>query len=215
MGYSKRPVRRSATISKNRHERAGFATVAGVKMLVDKSWALLMIGASAILALFSPPATAQSMRVDEAVEITSDRSEYLRNEGVGVATGNVVATQNNGRLTTDKLTIVCTKTVANAAEDKPSCESMEQLVADGNVLYVTRDVKIHGDRANYDYRTDTLTVTGNVILARGTEGLVRGNKVVYKVDEGRTVVTADTDRVKTFLIPTKKAQVPATPPPPN
>ena len=48
---------------------------------------------------------------------------------------------------------------------------------------------IRGDRAEYDYPTDTITVTGMVIMARGKEGVVRGNKVVYQVGPGLVTVT--------------------------
>ena len=80
----------------------------------------------------------------------------------------------------------------------------EQLVAEGQVYYTAPDVKIKGDRAQYDYPTDTITITGDVILSRGNEGVVRGTQVVYKVGEGRSVITAGKNRVTTILVPASK-----------
>jgi lipopolysaccharide export system protein LptA len=89
---------------------------------------------------------------------------------------------------------------------------MEQLIAEGNVYYTAPDVKIRGDRAEYDYPSDTITITGDVILSRGAEGVVRGTKVVYKVGEGRSVITAGTNRVTSIFTPAKKDPATGTPP---
>lgn len=169
----------------------------------------LLISGVAAAILLAGPAAAQIGRGDAPVEVKSNDFEYLQNEGRGVYTGNVVATQADSRITSDKLTVICTKGAA-ANGEAPACEAMEQLVAEGNVYYVAPDVKIRGDRAQYDYPSDTITITGDVILSRGTEGVVRGTQVVYKVGEGRTVITAGTNRVTSIFTPAKKSD-PATP----
>jgi lipopolysaccharide export system protein LptA len=165
---------------------------------------LLLSGAAAAVLLASP-VMAQIGRGDAPVEITSKDASYLQNEGRGIYTGDVVATQADSRITTDKLTVVCTKSKPVAgSQDEPACEAMEQLIAEGNVFYTAPDVKIRGDRALYDYPTDTITITGDVILSRGTEGVVRGTQVVYKVGEGRSIITAGKNRVTTILVPASK-----------
>lgn len=165
----------------------------------------LLISGAAAAVLLASPAMAQIGRGDGPVEITSNQGEYLQNEGRGVYTGNVIATQGDSRITTDKLTVVCNKAApaAGSASD-PACETIDQLVAEGNVFYTAPDVRIRGDRAQYDYPTDTITITGDVILSRGAEGVVRGTQVVYRVAEGRTVITAGKDRVTSIFTQTKK-----------
>jgi lipopolysaccharide export system protein LptA len=165
-------------------------------------WARIPIFAAAA-AVLAGPAFAQIGRGDAPVEITSKQGEYLQNEGRGVYTGDVVATQGDSRITTDKLTVVCT-TAAPAAGEEAACEAMEQLLAEGRVYYTAPDVKIRGDRAQYDYPSDTITITGDVILSRGNEGVVRGTQVVYKVSEGRTVITAGSNRVTSIFTPAKR-----------
>ncbi len=165
--------------------------------------------------LMAGAAEAQIGRGDAPVQIESDNFEYLQNEGRGIYTGNVEATQSDSRITTDKLTVMCTKSAAVAGAD-PACEAIEQLVAEGNVLYVAPDIKIRGDRAQYDYAADTITITGDVISSRGTEGVVRGTQIVYMVGEGRVKVTAGNKRVTSFFTrtsPDKPATPPATPAP--
>ena len=171
----------------------------------------LLLSSAAAAVLLAGPAAAQIGRGDAPVEITSKQGEYLQNQGRGVYTGDVVATQGESRITTDKLTVICSKS-APAAGEEPVCEAMEELIAEGRVYYTAPDVKIRGDRAEYDYPSDTITITGDVILSRGNEGVVRGTQVVYKVGEGRTVITAGTKRVTSIFTPASKRDTATTPP---
>jgi lipopolysaccharide export system protein LptA len=134
---------------------------------------------------------------DAPIEITSETSEYLQKEGVILFLNNVIATQADARITTNKLTATCMRAqpaAGQSIEDQP-CEELRQIVAEGDVLYTAPDVKIRGDRAEYDYTTDTITITGDVVLSRGAEGVVRGTKVVYQVGAGHTSISSDKDRV--------------------
>jgi lipopolysaccharide export system protein LptA len=166
----------------------------------------------AILAVASLAAAsaayAQIGRSEAPIQIKSETGEYLQNEGRGVYSGNVEATQGDSKVTTDKLTVVCTRSAANG-----ECEEIRQLIAEGNVLYTAPDnVAIRGDRAEYDYASDTIIVTGNVISKRGDEGVVKGTRIVYNVGEGRAKITAGGERVLSIITP-KKNQPATTPAP--
>lgn len=168
------------------------------------------LSAAATLSVFAGAAHAQiGADSDAPVEITSQQGEYLQNEGRGVYTGDVVATQGESQIKTDKLTVLCARvpTVEGAPQDD-SCE-MERLIAEGRVYYMAPDVRIRGDRAEYDFPTDTITITGDVILSRGQDGVVRGTTVKYSIGEGRTVITAGTNRVTTVFNTAKKPAEPA------
>lgn len=165
--------------------------------------------AAAGAALVVAPAQAQIGQSDAPVEITSRQGEYLQNEGRGVYTGSVVATQGESQIKTDKLTVICSKAPpVPGAETEPQCDALEVLIAEGNVYYIAPDVRIRGDKAQYDFPSDTITITGDVILSRGEDGVVRGTNVVYSVGEGRTVITAGTNRVVT-VFNTKAKKTPA------
>lgn len=179
--------------------------------VMAKSRLALVVPAMAALAAVALPALAQIGERDAPIEITSAQSEYLQNEGRGVYTGNVVATQGEAQIKTDKLTAVCSKGPAGA-NGEPSCDELEQLIAEGSVYYMAPDVRIRGDRAQYDFPSDTITITGDVILSRGEDGVVKGTRVVYSIGEGRTVITAGEKRVVTVFNTAKKA-TPATPAP--
>lgn len=169
------------------------------------------VPAMAFLALAGAPAFAQIGQSDAPIEITARQTEYFQNDGRGIYTGNVVATQGDSRITSDKLTFICTKS-APRADNAQSCDEIEQLIAEGNVFYIAPDVRIRGSKAEYDFPTDTITITGDIIMSRGEDGVVRGTRVVYSIGEGRTVITAGEKRVVTVFNTAKKpAAAPATP----
>jgi lipopolysaccharide export system protein LptA len=79
------------------------------------------------------------------------------------------------------------------------------------------DLRIRGDRAEYDDPTDTITITGDVIMTRGNEAVMRGTRIVYNVGQGVSRMTAGNERVNTILTPEpsdERAQ-PAPAPAPN
>jgi lipopolysaccharide export system protein LptA len=168
---------------------------------------------AALAGLLAGAAHAQIGRSDAPVEITSDDFVYLQNEGRGVYTGTVVVTQGDSRINADKLTATCLR--GPGAEVRETCE-IEKMVAESNVYYTAPDVKIRGDKAEYNFTTKTITITGDVILSRGADGVVRGTSVVYNVDEGRTTITAGTGRVMSIFTPAKKKPAdPLSAPTPN
>ncbi len=177
------------------------------------TWSRIKLAVPAVamvIALAGAPAFAQIGQKDAPVEITSEKGEYLQNEGRGVYTGNVVASQGDSRISTDKLTVICSKTPGAGKGAAPSCDELEVLVAEGNVYYMAPDVRIRGSKAEYDFPSDTITITGDVILSRGEDGVVRGTRVIYSIGEGRTIITAGEKRVIT-VFNTAKKQPPATP----
>lgn len=172
--------------------------------------AMAIAAGAASTAFLAGTASAQIGNSDAPVEITSRQGEYLQKEGRGVYTGNVVATQGDSKITTDKLTVLCARSAAAGEDATNSCD-MEKLIAEGNVYYIAPDARIRGDRAEYDFPTDTITITGDVILSRGDDGVVRGTTVKYSIADGRTVITAGQNRVTTVFNTAKKPAQPAAP----
>jgi lipopolysaccharide export system protein LptA len=149
-------------------------------------------------------AYAQIANSDEPVEVTADRVEALRSDGRAVYSGNVNATQGITQIKSDTLTIVCARPAGRGQPADNACGEIEQMIAEGNVFYTTPEEKIRGDRAEYDYRSDTITITGDVIMSRGDEGVIRGTRLIYDVAAGRATVTAGGTKVQSIFIPTAR-----------
>ncbi len=151
---------------------------------------------------------------DAPIFVESDTFDFFQTDGRGVYTGNVRATQGDSQLTTDKLTAVCSRAAVprgQTASDQP-CEEIRQLVAESNVLFTAPRLQIRGDRAEYDYPTDTITITGDVIMRRDEEAVIRGTKVVYQVAAGLANISAGSNRVQGILTPQQRNR-PAQPAP--
>lgn len=143
------------------------------------------------LSLFSA-AAAQIGKSDEPILVEADGSmEFLREEGRLIWSENVRAVQGGTRITSDVMTIVCSREQQASATTFESCSEIETVIAEGNVIYTTAEERIRGDRSEYDYLTDTITITGNVILSRGQDVVARGPKVVYDVANGRATITSE------------------------
>ncbi len=138
------------------------------------------------------PAAAQIGDSGEPILVEADGSmEFLREEGRLVWSDNVRAVQGGTRITSDLMTIICARSAAPSRSTFESCSEIETVVAEGNVIYTTPEERIRGDRSEYDYRTDTITITGNVILSRGQDVVAKGPKVVYDVANGRATITSE------------------------
>ena len=146
-----------------------------------------------------------------------DKLDGYQADGRAIYTGNVRATQGELQLTTDKLTAVCSRAVAPAGQTAAAqpCEEIRQLIAESNVLFVAPRLQIGGDRAEYDYPTDTITITGDpVIMRREDEAVIRGKKVVYQVAAGVASISSSGDRVQAILTPQPRdSTTPAQPAP--
>jgi lipopolysaccharide export system protein LptA len=137
------------------------------------------------------------------VVVVADKFDFFQKEGRSVYTGNVQATQGESVLTTDKLTSICSRAAPPPGQtaDAQPCEEIRQLIAENNVLYTAPKMKISGDRAEYDYPSDTITITGDVIMSRENEAMIRGKKVVYQVSAGLANISAGNERVTGILTP--------------
>ncbi len=142
-------------------------------------------------------AQAQIGRGNEPIEVTSDKLEASRSDGRAVYVGNVEATQGNSRMMADRLIVVCAE--PPPGQRKEECGEVQQLIAESNVHYITADEHIRGDRAEYDYRNDTITVTGDVIMTRGDDGVIRGPKLVYEVEKGLARMIGEKNRPVTSI----------------
>jgi lipopolysaccharide export system protein LptA len=171
------------------------------------------VSLAAALFLFSGAAHAQlGGNGDAPIFVESDTLQGFQADGRAVYEGNVRATQGDSRLTTDKLTAVCSRTAASSAAGAGTCEEIRQLIAENNVLFTAPKLQIKGDRAEYDYPTDTITITGDVIMTRDKEAVIRGKKVVYQVGAGLASISSSGDRVQAILTPQQSSR-PAQPAP--
>lgn len=141
--------------------------------------------AGAALALISP-AQAQLSPGRGPIAYSADTLEYQEDKRLLVLTGNVDVTQDNARIQADRLTITF-KPSGAATTPNPQVGSgdIDRMIAEGRVFYVRPAQKARGDRAVYDANSDTVTFTGNVVIA-SEENVTRSDTVVLEIGAQRT-----------------------------
>jgi lipopolysaccharide export system protein LptA len=108
-----------------------------------------------------------------------------------VLTGDVDVVQGDARLRADTLTIFFAPGSTGGAA--AASNDIDHMIAEGDVYYVRPDQQARGNRAVYEKSSDTVTFTGNVVVA-SQESVIRGDNLVMQVNSGRTTLTPSADR---------------------
>jgi lipopolysaccharide export system protein LptA len=137
--------------------------------------------------LTAGPAAAQLSTGGGPISYSADTLDYTENQRIMVLTGNVDVTQDDARLQADKLTLYFRSGPAGGAPGALGAGDIDKIVAEGRVFYVRPDQKARGDRAVYETSTDSVTFTGNVVVA-SLDNVIRGNILVMQIIAGRTTI---------------------------
>ena len=152
-------------------------------------------------------AQAQLARNSRApVDITADQLELVNSQCSAIYRGGAEALQETSRLRADQLKIIYAPAPAGAG--KNSCSSdLLRMEAVGSVFYVTPDQRVRGDRAVYDAKAQTLTVTGSVAASRGQD-VMKGERLVVNTVSGDARMEGGGERsgqrVRTVIYPGAK-----------
>ncbi len=157
------------------------------------------------------PAFAQLSPDGGPIQIEAGKAEILDQNKRVVYTSNVDVVQGNARLQSDVLTVnFASSESGNSVGIGGGFGSINNMKADGNVHYVTEELKARGDNAVYTAATDTVFMTGNVILARG-EDIATGDCLTLQISEGRSTLGCSGDaasdgsaRVRIQINPTER-----------
>jgi lipopolysaccharide export system protein LptA len=86
-------------------------------------------------------------------------------------------------------------TSQNGAQGQPQIRRME---AKGGVIVTQKDQIATGDRGDYDMRTNTVTLIGNVVVTRGQD-VMRGQRLVVDLTNGVSKVDSGGGRVELLV----------------
>ncbi|MEM1088101.1 MAG: LptA/OstA family protein [Pseudomonadota bacterium] len=151
---------------------------------------------------FVAPAIAQISGEGGPIRVKADRSEVLERESRVILINNVDITQGDARLRADRVTL----NYGSGGETTTSglgsgFGDIRTMTADGSVFYVTPELKATGDKGVYNAETDTITLTGNVVLVRG-EDVGKGERLTMQLGAGRTTLNPkDGEQVNIVIIP--------------
>jgi lipopolysaccharide export system protein LptA len=144
----------------------------------------------------------------EPIEIVSDRMDAFNEKKMVIFSGNVVATQGDKEIKSDRLFLYYKKETGKkdkvGAKEIEGTGDLEKIEAKGNVI-VTQKAKIAtGDEAVYFQDSGQIIMTGNATLRDG-KNLIKGDKVIVFTNEDRGTVESDSKkRVKAVIYPQEK-----------
>ncbi len=185
--------------------------------------ALRLLLALPLLAVLSAsPALAQqavtnafkgfSGRSDQPVKIEADQLDVRETDQAAIFTGNVFVQQGDSTLRSSKLTVFYDNKPAAkgeapaAAASSQAGRNIRRIEAEGSVVVQSKDQHATGDRGIFDLPSNTVTVTGNVVLTQG-QNVLRGTKLVVDLttQQSKLENTATGGRVQGVFGPAKQA----------
>jgi lipopolysaccharide export system protein LptA len=130
------------------------------------------------------------------IDITSDTVEADQKTNRVTFKGNVVAKQEDTTLYANTLTITY----------DPNMKKLKEIVAVGNVKVVQWDRRATGQKATFDQEKNKVVLDGDAVVREGTN-VIRGERIIFYVDEERSVVEGGKGgRVSTSITPPPKEE---------
>src|SRR5690348_3088340 len=124
--------------------------------------------------------TAFEFNKKDPIYITADWMEVDQTKNTITYKGRVVTIQADMTMRSETLT----------AYYDPEMKQMKQIVAEGKVNATQGNRIATGDKAVFDDKTKTVTLTGSPVMRQGNSQ-VSGVKVVYYMDQDRAIAEGD------------------------
>lgn len=167
----------------------------------------LAAGAMLSVLAFAQPAAAQLSENGGPVSYSADNLEYFDAERRLVLSGDVDVVQDNARLRSDRLTLFFSQSTAapQPAQDGQAAGlgsgDIQRMIAEGEVYFVRPAQSARGNRAVYEVASDSVTFSGNVVVA-SEENVIRGETMVLQIGTRRTTVRPNAGgRVRGVFVP--------------
>ena len=158
----------------------------------------------AALALAIGGAQAQ-IRNDAPVDVVADTVEALQSQGLLIYRGNVEAVQNTSRLRCSVLTVKFTRRGGEASGPGGDFGDAERYICEGPVWYVTPREVARGNHAVFEVASNTITMTGDVVL-RQDQNVATGDRLTVNTVTNDSKLEANApgagpNRVRSVLYP--------------
>ena len=134
------------------------------------------------------------------IDITADELEVVDANKQATWKGNVEAKQGESRMRTPILNVFFAQREGAPAQPASggvagqNWGQIQRMEAEGPVYYVTPTQTARGDHGTYIAATDTITLTGNVVVAQD-KNVLQGEKLVIETKTGKsTMVSSATGR---------------------
>ena len=147
------------------------------------------------IALVAHPARAQFAPGGGPIDMTADELELVDAQHLAIWRGDVEALQGRNRMRAETINIYFTGVPtstggASGAAPGRNWGKVQKIEAEGKVFYISPTQTARGDHGLYEAASDTITITGDVIVAQGPS-VVHGEKLTIDVKTGRALMVSN------------------------
>ncbi len=152
--------------------------------------------------------TQAPVKVSKDVKISADELEANLRKDIVIFVGNVVITQEDLTLNSDRVTVFYQNAPQKAAgETNGGKSSISRIDASGSITLTTKTESIKATWGIYDFTEKIITLGGKVVLKRD-DGEIKGKRLVYNLNTGMITIEGNpknNSRVQgQFSLPDKK-----------
>ncbi|GAD59776.1 lipopolysaccharide transport periplasmic protein lpta [Brevundimonas abyssalis TAR-001] len=126
----------------------------------------------------------QISRSSDPFMINADDVEFDEQRGLISYIGRAEAMQSENRLRAGRFDVYYSRSGEQGSSAVTSMGGLNRIEAIGDVYFVTPEQVVRGDRAVYTAASDTLVVSGDVILRQG-DNVMTGSNLSINIGTGR------------------------------
>lgn len=153
----------------------------------------MIIRSTLLFILLSSSIAAAAEKSNQPINITSDSMEAETKANKVVFKGNVVAKQQDVTITSNEL----------MATYGDNGKELKDVLASGNVRITQQNKIAAAERALFLNAERKIILTGNPKVWQGKD-IITGEKIIYFLDEDRTIVEGGQERVRATIHPKKE-----------
>lgn len=140
----------------------------------------------------------------EPIEIEASELRVEDNNNVATFVGDVVVTQGETSLETQRLKVFYAGSGSSGSEGAVQ-QRISRLEAEGGVFVTSKDQTAKGDAASFDMNKEIMEMTGREVVLSQGPNVVVGNKLVVNLKTGQANLTSGSTggsgRVKVRILP--------------
>jgi lipopolysaccharide export system protein LptA len=169
------------------------------------------------------PASAQFSANGGPIDITADQLELMDADHMAIWRGAVEALQDRNRMHADELRIFfegdAPSGKGSGAAPGRNWGKVKRVEAEGHVFFVSPSQTARGDHGLYELGSNSITITGDVIVAQG-QSVVHGDKLVIDTKTNKAVMVSTSrgrgapGRVRGIFYPNQTSSPEGAPTPP-
>ncbi|OKL44694.1 lipopolysaccharide transport periplasmic protein LptA [Pseudovibrio exalbescens] len=138
---------------------------------------------------------------DEPIQIEATDLQVEDNKKSAVFSGDVVVSQGDATLKTERLKVFYGGSLSTSGEDGLQ-QTISRLEADGGVFISSKDQTATGDDATFDMEKQVMVMTGDKVVLSQGQNVIVGSQLTVNLKTGKVDLDSpQTGRVKMLLQP--------------